>query len=121
MCDGEAIPRGFGVVTGSFNAFSKPLTQLPLGERGEVSIHAWRERVTGVKDEQFDYLVYTESIPAGTTVLTDSIRGQFDRYEITPGAITFYLGDRLQLAADRIGEDRRPGGNRLGVHQVVEL
>lgn len=97
MLDGETIPRGFGVLTGSFKSFTNPLTQLPLGERGEVTIHAWRDRVTGVKDEQFDYLVYTESIPAGTTVLTDSIRGTFDRYEITPGAITFYLGDRPHL------------------------
>jgi tetratricopeptide (TPR) repeat protein len=97
MLDGEPIPRGFGVLTGSFQSFTNPLTQLPLGERGEVTIQAWRDRVTGVKDEQFDYLVYTEAIPAGTTVLADSIRGAFDRYEITPGAITFYLGDRPHL------------------------
>jgi alpha-2-macroglobulin len=94
MLDGEAIPRGFGVLTGGYTAFKNPLTQLPLGERGEVSIHIWRNRVTGVKDEQFDYLVYTEPIPAGTTVLRESIQGSFERYEITPGAITFYIGDR---------------------------
>lgn len=94
MLDGEAIPRGFGVLTGSFTSFKNPLTQLPLGERGEVTIYPWRSKVTGAKDEQLDYLVYTEPIPAGTSVLTDSIKGTFDRYEITPGAITFYLGDR---------------------------
>ncbi len=94
LLDGELIPRGFGGLTGGYTEFKNPLTQLPLGERGEVTVHAWRDRVTGVKDEQFDYLVYTEPIPAGTSVLTESIRGTFERYEITPGAITFYLGDR---------------------------
>jgi uncharacterized protein YfaS (alpha-2-macroglobulin family)/outer membrane protein assembly factor BamD (BamD/ComL family) len=97
MLDGEAIPRGFGVLTGGYTAFKNPLTQLPLGERGEVSIHLWRDRMTGAKDEQLDYLIYTEPIPAGTSILTDSIKGTFDRYEITPGAITFYLGDRPHL------------------------
>src|SRR5205807_3246318 len=95
MFDGEPIPRGFGVASGS-TAFKNPLTQLPLGERGEVTIHVWRDRVTGAKDEQLDYLVYTEPIPAGASVLTESIKGGFERYEITPGAITFYLGDRPQ-------------------------
>src|SRR5205807_9090355 len=95
--DREAIRRGFGGLSGAYTAFKNPLTQLPLGERGEVSIHVWRNRVTGAKDEQLDYLIYTEPIPAGTSILTDSIKGTFDRYEITPGAITFYLGDRPHL------------------------
>lgn len=94
MLDGETIPRGFGVLSGNYSPFTNPLTQLPLGERGEVSINVWRSRITGVKDEQLDYLIYTEPIPAGASVLPDSIRGAFERYEITPGAITFYLGDR---------------------------
>ena len=94
LLDGETIPRGFGVLTGSYNTFTNPLTQLPLGERGEVTINIWRSRITGAQDEQLDYLVYTEPIPAGTSVLPDSIQGAFERYEITPGAITFYLGDR---------------------------
>ncbi len=94
MLDGELIPRGFGVLTGGFTSFTNPLTQLPLGERGEVTINVWRDKVKGDKDEQLDYLVYTEPIPAGTSVLKESINGAFERYEITPGAITFYIGDR---------------------------
>ncbi|MBS0264090.1 MAG: tetratricopeptide repeat protein [Planctomycetes bacterium] len=99
LLDGETIPRGFGVLTGNYQAFRNPLTQLPLGERGEVSIHLWRDRVTGAKDEQLDYLIYTEPIPAGTSVLPETITGTFDRYELTPGAITFYLGDRAHLGS----------------------
>lgn len=94
MLDGEPIPRGFGVLSGPHSEFHNTLTQLPLGERGEVTINLWRDRVTGAKDEQLDYLVYSEPIPAGASVLTESIKGTFERYEISPGAITFYLGDR---------------------------
>lgn len=94
LLDGEEIPRGFGILTGGYSAFRNLLTQLPLGEKGEVTIHVWRDRVTGEKDEQLDYLIYTEPIPAGTSVLIESIQGQFERYEIAPGSITFYIGDR---------------------------
>ena len=46
MLDGKVIPRGFGILRGSYQTFKNPLTQLPLGERGEVSLvvtrHDWR-------------------------------------------------------------------------------
>ena len=35
----------------------------------------------------------TEPIPAGASVLADSVRGSFERYEVSPGTITFYVGD----------------------------
>ncbi|MCY2965728.1 MAG: tetratricopeptide repeat protein, partial [Planctomycetota bacterium] len=94
MLDGQEIPRGFSNLTGQVKTFPNPLTQLPIGERGEVSISIWRREVKGVANEQLDYLIYTEPIPAGTVVVPESIQGTFDRYEIVPGAINFYLGDR---------------------------
>lgn len=94
MLDGELIPRGFDVLTGGYNTFRNPLTQLPMGERGEVTLNIYRTEVRNTKDEQLDYLVLVEPIPAGATVLADSIRGPYERYEISPGAITFYIGDR---------------------------
>jgi hypothetical protein len=91
MLDGKAIPRGFGVLQGSYTAFRNPLTQLPLGERGLVSLtvtrHDWNS-------PDRDYLVVTEPIPSGCSVLPNSVTGGFDRYEISPGAITFYVGNR---------------------------
>lgn len=97
LLDGEVIPRGFDVLTGSYTTFTNPVTQVPVGERCEVNLNVYRTRYTGQPNEQLDYLVVTEPIPAGTTVLTESISGTFDRYELTPGAITFYLGDRASL------------------------
>ncbi len=93
MLDGQPIPRGFSVLTGNYQWFANPLTQLPLGERSEVTLSPRRHNVTGAQDEQYDYLILTEPIPAGCTVLTDSISGDFERYEIGAGAITFYIGD----------------------------
>ncbi len=40
------------------------------------------------------YLVVTEPLPCGTTVIESSIAGGFERYEIDPGEITFYIGSR---------------------------
>ncbi|MGA2031376.1 MAG: outer membrane protein assembly factor BamD, partial [Thermoguttaceae bacterium] len=40
-----------------------------------------------------EYLVVTEPIPSGATVIEKSVRGPFERFEIGPGAITFYLGN----------------------------
>ena len=93
MLDGEPVPRGFDVVSGSYTFFRNELTQLPVGTRGEVTLSVSRRRVRGTADEQLDYLVITEPIPAGASVLADSVRGSFERYEVSPGTITFYVGD----------------------------
>lgn len=93
MLDGQVIPRGFGVLSGSYETFRNPLTQLPLGERGEVTLRVRRLNLTSSSTTQLDYLIVTEPIPAGATVLANSIRGSYERYEVSPGQITFYLGD----------------------------
>lgn len=92
MFDGRVVPRGFGVVDGSYKSFYNPLTQLPVGQRGEVTLSPRRRGTTGRPGEQYDYLVLTEPIPAGCNVLDGSVQGQFERYEIEPGQITFYIG-----------------------------
>ena len=40
----------------------------------------------------------TEPIPSGATVIEHSVRGGFERFELSPGAITFYVGNRRQMA-----------------------
>ncbi|MAG92463.1 MAG: hypothetical protein CMJ48_01750, partial [Planctomycetaceae bacterium] len=91
--DGKTIPRGFGVAE-RYTAFRNPLTQLPMGQRGEVTLDVDRRNVRRERGEQFDYLVVVEPIPAGAMVLTESIKGDFERYDTAPGAITFYVGDK---------------------------
>lgn len=89
---GRSVPRGFSVINGSYRSFTNPLTQLPVGERTEVTLSPRRNGTAA--NERYDYLVLTEPIPAGCTVLEDSVRGRFERFELEPGQITFYLGDR---------------------------
>jgi uncharacterized protein YfaS (alpha-2-macroglobulin family) len=91
---GKDVQRGFSIVEGGYKSFTNPLTQLPVGVDGYVTLKPRRYNVTGQPDEQYDYLVITEPIPAGCTIPEDSISGQFERYEIEPGLITFYVGDR---------------------------
>lgn len=93
MLDGEVIPRGFHHVQSPFQTFTNSFSQLPIGERGEISISIGRYNTTGLPNEHRDYLVYTEPLPAGVSVLTETIVGNFQRYEIGPSSITFYLGE----------------------------
>lgn len=100
--DGQVVPRGFGLLEGNYQHFRNPLTQLPVGRRGLVEINLWRQNLNGSEpEEQLEYLVVTEPIPAGTTVIEQSIAGGFERYELSPGAITFYVGTRRYIEGIR--------------------
>jgi len=95
--DGREVPRGFDVVEGSYTSFKNPLGQLPIGRRGLVELHVWRKTPYNTPEAQLEYLVVTEPIPCGATVIEKSVRGPFERFEVAPGAITFYIGSRAQV------------------------
>jgi len=99
--DGREIPRGFGVLTGSYSTFKNPLTQLPVGRRGLVELYVRRNVSSNTPEQQLEYLVITEPIPSGTTVIEKSVTGPFERFEISPGAITFYVGSRRSIGTIR--------------------
>ena len=83
--DGQEIPRGFGVLQGSYTTFRNPLTQLPVGRRGHVELEIWRSNVpANAPEEQVEYLVVTEPLPAGVTVIENSIAGGFERLRDRP-------------------------------------
>jgi len=95
--DGREIPRGFGILEGGFQTFRNPLDQLPVGRRGMVNIDLWRNVPWGTPEERLEYLVVTEPIPSGTTVIEKSVSGPFEHFEIGQGEITFYVGSRFGL------------------------
>ncbi len=96
--DGREIPRGFGILRPGYKTFRNPLTQLPVGRRGLVELRVWRQYVaSNTPEQQLEYLVVTEPIPSGTTVIEKSVRGPFERFEISPGEITFYIGNRRSI------------------------
>jgi len=97
--DGCEIARGFGNVHSSTKRFRNPLTQLPMGRRGLVELKIERNVAATVPNEHLEYLVVTEPIPSGATVIEQSVRGWFERFEIEPGAITFYIGGRRKIGS----------------------
>lgn len=98
--DGRDVARGFDVVNGKYTAFKNPLTQLPVGRRGQVTLEVSRRRVPDdTPAERLEYLVLSEPIPSGTTVVEQSVTGGFEWFEVSPGAITFYIGNRRQIDA----------------------
>ena len=90
---GQYIPRGFGILVPPYKTFTNPLTQLPVGDAAEVTISV-RRTVNRMDRKKRDYLVITEPIPAGAVVHPDSVKGNFERFEISGGKITFYVGTR---------------------------
>jgi outer membrane protein assembly factor BamD (BamD/ComL family) len=93
--DGREVPRGFGVLEGGYTEFRNPLTQLPVGRRGVVELTLKRNNVPlNTPADQLEYLVVTEPIPNGATVIERSVQGGFERFDIGAGAITFYVGSR---------------------------
>jgi len=99
--DGREVPRGFGVLSGSYTSFKNPLTQLSTGRRGLVELYIRRHVANNTPEQQLEYLVITEPIPAGTTVIEKSVSGPFERFEVSPGAITFYVGSRRSIGTIR--------------------
>ena len=118
--DGREVPRGFDVLEGSYSDFRNPLTQLPVGRRGVVELEVWRRNLSSnTPEEQLEYLVVTEPIPSGTSVVEDSVTGGFERFELSPGAITFYLGTRRHVEAIRFQlHGYLPGQYRAAPTQV---
>ena len=95
--DGREIPRGFAVLVGSYQTFRNPLDQLPVGRRGMVNIELRRNVAWNTPAERLEYLVVTEPIPSGATVIEKSVSGPFEHFEIGPGEITFYVGNQFGL------------------------
>ena len=100
--DGKEIRRGFDCLTGSHKTFRNSVTQLPVGKSAVVEIQAWRHGIRSeTPQESIEYLVLTEPIPAGTAVVEGSVQGGYERYEITPEAIVFYIGNRPHFSPIR--------------------
>jgi tetratricopeptide (TPR) repeat protein len=96
--DGWTVPRGFNVLTGSYRAFRNSLGQLPVGCRAHVELQIQRTNVpSNTPEEHLPYLVVSEPLPAGLAVIESSVRGGFERFQLSPGFVTFYLNPQRQL------------------------
>ena len=90
---GKEIPRGFRVLEGSYSSWRNTLTQVPLGGFGRVTLEFNRRNYDRHQPYKNHHLIVEEPIPAGCTVLEQSIQGQLLDYEIRDGKIVFYLNN----------------------------
>ncbi|UUO05786.1 tetratricopeptide repeat protein [Blastopirellula sp. J2-11] len=98
--DGRPIPSGFGLLTGGYSSFRNHMTQLPAAKKGHVTLEMWRSSVpSGSRDQQLPYLIAYEPLPSGVRVDEKSVTGPFERFEIQPGGILFYLGGNRGLGS----------------------
>ena len=114
--DGRFLHRGFGIIQGSAATFHNPLTQIPVGRPGFVELTVRRKSASADRtDAPPEYLLITEPIPSGVTINPASIQGGFDRFERSPGTITFYVSTRRKLDPIRYELDGYlPGRYRAG-------
>jgi len=80
----EDIPRGYGVVEGSYSTVSNKLEEIQPGERVNVQL-----RIEARND--VDYLVVEDHIPAGFLFIKESLQGSVDQYTLKGNTLTFYL------------------------------
>jgi uncharacterized protein YfaS (alpha-2-macroglobulin family)/tetratricopeptide (TPR) repeat protein len=95
---GQSISRGFDVIAGNVQPFRNELTQLPVAKRGRVELKITRPGLPlNTAEQELEYRVITEPVPAGAAVIENSISGSYERFEIGPGSITFYIGARKDI------------------------
>lgn len=87
--EGKELPRGFGSISGPVKTWKNALTQLPVGERAQISIELRAD-----SNGRQGYLVVEEPIPAGTRVDPDSVRGDFLHHEVRADRIVFFVESR---------------------------
>lgn len=93
--DGREVPRG--ISSGNEGVFVKPgwslphsrVTQLPVGKQAIFEITAAPRVLT--PGPVIDQFVLTVPIPAGTSVVPNTIVGPFDRYELRAQEIVFFF------------------------------
>ena len=88
---GKEIPRGFSVLSGSYKRWHNKMRQVPLGEFGRVTLEYNRRDYDREHSEKNHRLMLEEPLPAGCSVLEQSLKGGFADYEIRDGKILFYL------------------------------
>ena len=84
------MPRGFSTVEID-NTWTNHAKEVAAGNYTEVTVN-WHKRIRDFNPGS--YVVLREPIPAGCQPLTQSIRGNFERYEFGEGELVFYFHTR---------------------------
>ncbi len=84
MYKNQEIPRGYGVVSGSYESVKNKLEEVPAGNRVNVNIKLY-------SPQQRDYLVVQDRLPAGFVLVKNSINGPVDHHVQVGNTLTLYL------------------------------
>lgn len=84
MVSHQEIPRGYSVLSGSYQTVKNDLKELEFGERTIV-----RLQIGGPREQ--NYVIVQDHLPAGCIFLKDSLQGPVDHYEIQGNTLTLYL------------------------------
>ena len=57
--DGREIPRGFGILQGSYTTFRNPLSHLAVGRRGHVELEIWRATARRRSQRRSDWAIWS--------------------------------------------------------------
>ncbi len=88
--NGKAVPRGFSTVS-TGEQWQNKASDVAIGQRVQVQLTWWTPDDTWIGQQRGNYIVVREPLPSGCRVDENSIRGDYERYEIGDGAITFYF------------------------------
>ncbi|MDR3619857.1 MAG: MG2 domain-containing protein [Paludisphaera borealis] len=102
--DGKTLPAGFGSAVNP-TTFENIATQVALGGKARVGLTVWRNVPADTPDWDRDFLVVEERLPAGTTLIENSVQTSATSYTLVDGLLTFYFAP-----------DQNPGGIQYDVY-----
>jgi len=105
--DGKKLPVGFAAAVNP-STFENVATGTYLGRRARVGLVVWRNIPSETPEWDRDFLVVEEPLPAGTTLIEDSVVSSAASYTYADGLLTFYFPP-----------DRNPGGIQYDVYGML--
>ena len=91
---GKRIQTGFGVLARSSEGWHNEVRELERGGATRVSLNWHHSPRDNREDADWPYMVMRIPLPAGTSVLPDSVRGNFDRFQMRDHELVVYIGQR---------------------------
>jgi uncharacterized protein YfaS (alpha-2-macroglobulin family)/TolA-binding protein len=95
--DGKVLPVGFSVAVNA-QSFENLATQVALGGKAHVELTVWRNIPGNTPEWERDFLVVTEHLPSGATLIEGTLNTSANSYSLDEGVLSLYFAP-----------DRNPG------------
>ncbi|MEO0479228.1 MAG: tetratricopeptide repeat protein [Planctomycetota bacterium] len=90
--NGQEVRPGFSIAQSPYDSFRPNVGTVNVGEEFRAEVN-WSSNTNGVRTgrlEKIDSVVIEEPLPAGCSVVPDSVQGRFSEVRILPDRILFY-------------------------------